>query len=90
MPRTPALRVCSRGGDGLPLDAERAGELAWAHADPFDRVLVAQAGRLGATLVTADAVGAGLREGGAVVGWVRGCRARRDGAYSRHVKGCLS
>ncbi|HET7882820.1 MAG TPA: type II toxin-antitoxin system VapC family toxin [Acetobacteraceae bacterium] len=39
----------------LPLDPERAGELAWANTDPFDRVLVAQAQRLAATLVTADA-----------------------------------
>jgi PIN domain nuclease of toxin-antitoxin system len=39
----------------LPLDAEHAGELAWTHADPFDRLLVAQARRLAATLVTADA-----------------------------------
>ncbi len=39
----------------LPIDAEHAGELPWRHADPFDRLLVAQAARLGATLVTADA-----------------------------------
>jgi PIN domain nuclease of toxin-antitoxin system len=39
----------------LPRDAEEAGGLAWAHADPFDRLLVAQARRLAATLVTADA-----------------------------------
>jgi PIN domain nuclease of toxin-antitoxin system len=40
----------------LPMDAELAGDLGWNHADPFDRLLVAQAGRLRATLVTADAV----------------------------------
>jgi PIN domain nuclease of toxin-antitoxin system len=39
----------------LPLDAEAAGTLAWQHGDPFDRMLVAQARRLGLTLVTADA-----------------------------------
>jgi PIN domain nuclease of toxin-antitoxin system len=38
----------------LPRDAEEAGGLAWAHTDPFDRLLVAQARRLAATLVTAD------------------------------------
>jgi PIN domain nuclease of toxin-antitoxin system len=40
----------------LPMDAEAAGDLDWPHNDPFDRLLVAQAGRLRATLVTADAV----------------------------------
>lgn len=39
----------------LPIDAEAAGELAWSHNDPFDRMLVAQAVRLGFTLTTADA-----------------------------------
>jgi PIN domain nuclease of toxin-antitoxin system len=39
----------------LPIDAEQAGELAWPHNDPFDRLLVAQAVRRGFTLVTADA-----------------------------------
>jgi PIN domain nuclease of toxin-antitoxin system len=38
----------------LPIDAEEAGDLAWQHADPFDRLLVAQAIRLGLVLVTAD------------------------------------
>ena len=38
----------------LPIDAEHAGDLAWRHNDPFDRMLVAQARRLGLTLVTAD------------------------------------
>ena len=38
----------------LAADAEEAGELAWDHKDPFDRLLVAQAMRLGFTFVTAD------------------------------------
>jgi len=38
----------------LPLDAEHAGDLPWHHGDPFDRLLVAQAMRLGFTLLTAD------------------------------------
>jgi PIN domain nuclease of toxin-antitoxin system len=39
----------------LATDAEAAGELDWAHNDPFDRLLVAQARARGITLVTADA-----------------------------------
>lgn len=39
----------------LPVDAGQAGDLAWQHNDPFDRMLVAQARRLTFTLVTADA-----------------------------------
>lgn len=35
-------------------DAERAGALEPHHRDPFDRMLVAQAIRLGATIVTRD------------------------------------
>ena len=38
----------------LPIDGEHAGDLAWQHNDPFDRMLVAQARRQGFTLVTAD------------------------------------
>ena len=38
----------------LPEDAEAAGGLDWQHNDPFDRLLVAQAMRLGFVLVTAD------------------------------------
>jgi PIN domain nuclease of toxin-antitoxin system len=38
----------------VPLDAEAAGDLAWQHNDPFDRLLVAQAKRLGLTLLTED------------------------------------
>jgi PIN domain nuclease of toxin-antitoxin system len=47
----------------LPIDAEAAGTLAWQHNDPFDRMLVAQARRLGLTLATADAA---IREVGTV------------------------
>lgn len=36
-------------------DAIRAGGLPWAHRDPFDRMLVAQAARLNVPLVTRDA-----------------------------------
>lgn len=42
---------------GLPItiaDAESAAALPRHHADPFDRMLVAQAQRIGATLVTRD------------------------------------
>ncbi|MBV8594348.1 MAG: type II toxin-antitoxin system VapC family toxin [Caulobacteraceae bacterium] len=35
-------------------DAEAAGNLDWAHRDPFDRMIVAQAQRRGFTLVTAE------------------------------------
>ena len=35
-------------------DAIAAGALNWTHKDPFDRMLVAQASRLGLTLVTRD------------------------------------
>ncbi|WP_158922097.1 type II toxin-antitoxin system VapC family toxin [Acidisphaera sp. S103] len=38
----------------VPIDAEDAGNLAWHHNDPFDRLLVAQAMRLGLVLLTAD------------------------------------
>jgi len=37
-----------------PMDAEGAGGLDWPHRDTFDRLLVAQAMRLKAALVTAD------------------------------------
>lgn len=45
------------GFDALPMsgtDAERAGRLPAHHRDPFDRMLVAQAGRLDAVIVTRD------------------------------------
>jgi len=35
-------------------DAERAGDLAWDHRDPFDRMLVAQSLQHSLTLVTCD------------------------------------
>jgi PIN domain nuclease of toxin-antitoxin system len=35
-------------------DAIRAGSLAWAHRDPFDRMLVAQAMRYNLVLATSD------------------------------------
>jgi PIN domain nuclease of toxin-antitoxin system len=51
--------VISRTGfDVLPItgsDGERAGELPPHHRDPFDRMLVAQANRLGALIVSRDA-----------------------------------
>lgn len=37
-----------------PGDAVAAGSLAWEHEDPFDRMLVVQAQRLGARVVTCD------------------------------------
>jgi len=51
--------VIERAGFGvLPisgLDAERAGALPGLHRDPFDRMLVAQARRLDALIVSRDA-----------------------------------
>jgi len=38
------------------VDAERAGGLPPLHRDPFDRMLVAQAHRLGAAVVTGDPI----------------------------------
>jgi PIN domain nuclease of toxin-antitoxin system len=38
----------------LPREAEAAGDLAWQHGDPFDRLLVAQAMGRGLILVTGD------------------------------------
>lgn len=49
--------VARLGAETVPITAEqaiRAGGLVWDHADPFDRVLAAQALVLGATLVTRD------------------------------------
>lgn len=37
-------------------DAAVAGQLAWEHRDPFDRVIVAQAVRRGLTIATSDAI----------------------------------
>lgn len=47
--------------------ALRAGALPWAHRDPFDRMLAAQAMLEGAVLVTRNAAFAGL--GGLAVIW---------------------
>ncbi len=44
------IRILGIGID----DALGAGALAWAHRDPFDRMLVAQASRLNLTIVTRD------------------------------------
>ncbi|CAN5293878.1 type II toxin-antitoxin system VapC family toxin [soil metagenome] len=47
------------GASDLPItaaDAIRAGGLSWAHRDPFDRMLAAQALLSQATLVTRDVV----------------------------------
>jgi PIN domain nuclease of toxin-antitoxin system len=49
----------SAGFRSIPItlvDAERAGRLPPHHRDPFDRMLVAQAGRLDAVIVTRDPV----------------------------------
>ncbi len=35
-------------------DCEAAGDLDWAHSDPFDRLIIAQVRSRGMTLVTAD------------------------------------
>jgi len=37
-------------------DAVTAGQLAWEHRDPFDRMIVAQATRRGLTIATSDQV----------------------------------
>jgi len=54
-----AEAVRQAGFDVLPItgdDAERAGSLPPHHRDPFDRMLVAQAGRVGAIIVSPDDV----------------------------------
>lgn len=54
---SPTAAIAANGFEDLailPMDAEQAAELAWAHADPFDRLLIVQARRFAATLVTAD------------------------------------
>jgi PIN domain nuclease of toxin-antitoxin system len=38
----------------VPLEPEAAGDLAWPHNDPFDRLLVAQAMHQGLIFVTGD------------------------------------
>jgi len=56
-------RLTGIGADVLPITLEHAmlaGSLSWAHRDPFDRLLVAQATIEDATLVTVDAAIVGL------------------------------
>ena len=50
-------RLVSIGDSDLPISLEHgllAGEMAWDHRDPFDRLLVAQATIKDAILVTVD------------------------------------
>jgi PIN domain nuclease of toxin-antitoxin system len=50
--------IQAAGFSNLPIlceDAVRAGRLPQHHRDPFDRMLVAQAARVGATIVSRDA-----------------------------------
>jgi PIN domain nuclease of toxin-antitoxin system len=52
-----AAAISGNGFPDLPvlsIDCENAGNPEWQHNDPFDRLLVAQAMRLGFTLLTAD------------------------------------
>jgi PIN domain nuclease of toxin-antitoxin system len=54
--RDPALigRLGAQSLDICAADAIRAGSLEWDHADPFDRMLAAQALRHQAALLTRD------------------------------------
>lgn len=57
------------GAAGLAVSLEHAqavGSLPWHHRDPFDRMLVAQAGIEEAVIVSADAA---LRSYGVAVEW---------------------
>jgi PIN domain nuclease of toxin-antitoxin system len=52
------VAIETSGFDGLPVtiaDADRASRLVPHHRDPFDRMLVAQAARVGALIVSRDA-----------------------------------
>lgn len=54
---SPTAAAAANGFHELPIlssDAEAGGMLDWEHADPFDRLLVAQAARSSLVLVTAD------------------------------------
>lgn len=56
-------RIDSLGAEQLSVTLEhavRAGSMTWAHRDPFDRLLVAQASLEDATLVTVDSAIAAL------------------------------
>lgn len=53
----PTAAIAANGFHELPIlaiEAEAAGNLAWTHSDPFDRLLVAQALGRQLVLVTAD------------------------------------
>jgi PIN domain nuclease of toxin-antitoxin system len=55
---SPTIAIGRNGFHELPIwpiDAELAGDLSWPHRDPFDRLLIAQAIRLQAALVTFNA-----------------------------------
>lgn len=56
-------RIADLGAEELPVTARHAmtaGSMSWAHRDPFDRLLAAQAIHEGAVLVTVDRAFAGL------------------------------
>ena len=56
---SPAAAIAANGFQPLPitpLHAETAGALSWAHSDPFDRMLVAQAQTESLILVHADSI----------------------------------
>jgi len=56
---SPLTAVRANGFVEAPIsgaDCEAAGDLEWAHTDPFDRLIIAQARARGMTVVTADAV----------------------------------
>ena len=64
-----APTLLGAGAQPLPVTLDHAaavGELPWHHCDPFDRLLVAQAARERATLVTHDEA---LRPYGVAVIW---------------------
>ena len=57
--RTVAAAAAESGFDELPIRIRHAAavaELPWHHRDPFDRILAAQAGVEGLTLVTRDPI----------------------------------
>ncbi len=67
---SPAAMIGANGFFELvvtPADGELAGGLDWAHKDPFDQLLVAQAIRVGAVFMTADAAVRAF--GGVAVFW---------------------
>ena len=54
---SPTAAIAANAFHELPIhaiEAEEAGALAWAHPDPFDRLLVAQAIRHSLVLISAD------------------------------------